>query len=215
MPFIERDAKRILFVHIPRTGGSSIEKSLSDVAPLRFLYPGKLPFLHVSPQHLTFPDFKSLLGTDFFNYCFTVVRNPYRRIESIYGMRTALARERFIKNVSPFNIWLQVNLSHASKDPFYLDGHLRPQTDYIGSGMNVFRYETGLQNIVSKVSEQTGIPLQLPEKRHLQSQHLSPIEWNYESLSLVNKFYADDFRSFKYNLQVPELRENSSGQMEL
>lgn len=215
MPFIESDGKRILFVHIPRTGGTSIEKSLSFAAPLRFFCPTKLPFLRITPQHLTFQDFKSLFGTDFFEYCFTVVRDPYCRIESVYGMRTALARERFIKDIPPFTVWLQIHLSQARNDPYHLDGHLRPQTDYIGSGMKIFRYESGLQAIVSRVSEQTGIPLQLPEQLHLRSELAGRIAWDYDSLSLVNKFYADDFRTLKYSMQIPELREKSSGELEL
>lgn len=215
MPFIESDRKRILFVHIPRTGGTSIEKSLNLVAPLRFFCPAPLPFLRMTPQHLTFHDMKSLFGTDFFEYSFTVIRDPYRRVESVYNMRTALTRERFIKDIPPFTVWLQINLSHASKDPYHFDGHLRPQTDYIGSGMKIFKYESGLPAIVGRVSEQTGIPLQLPEDRYLKTESTVRIEWNYDSLSLVNKFYADDFRTLKYSMRIPELRENSSGELEL
>jgi hypothetical protein len=215
MPFIESNSKRILFVHIPRTGGTSIEKSLNVAAPLRFFCPAPLPFLRVTPQHLTFLDMKSLFGTDFFEYSFTIVRDPYRRVESVYDMRAAMARERFIKDVPPFTVWLQMQLSYASKDSYHLDGHIRPQTDFIGSGMKIFKYESGLQAIVGRVSEQTGIPLQLPEQRYLQSKSAGRIVWDYDSLSLVNKFYADDFRTLKYNMQIPELREKSSGELEL
>lgn len=215
MPFIEVDRKRILFVHIPRTGGTSIEKSLGSAAPLRFFCPTQLPFLRVTPQHLTFQDMKSLFGTDFFDYSFTVVRDPYRRIESVYGMRIALAKDRFIKDLPPFAVWLQIALSQASKDPHHLDGHVRPQTDYIGSGMKIFKHESGLPAIVGRVSEQTGIPLQLSEQRYLQSEPAGPIAWDYDSLSLVNKFYADDFKTLKYNMRLPELREKSTGELEI
>lgn len=215
MPFIESAGKRILFVHIPRTAGTSIEQSMRSLAPLRFFSSEKMPFLSTTPQHFRLHELKALFGDEFFDYCFTVVRNPYRRIESIYRMRAMLAQERFIKTIPPFAVWLQVHLPRAITDPFYLDGHLRPQTDYIGSGMKVFRYEAGLQAIVNSVSEQTGLSLELPEQRYLSSNSENGIEWNYESLSLVNKFYAHDFKAFRYSVQIPEFEETSSIEIEL
>lgn len=215
MPFIEVAGKRILFVHIPRTGGTSIEKSMGSIAPLKLFCPAQQEFLRVTPQHLTLRDLKSLFGADFFDYCFSVVRNPYDRIASVYRMRSVLAKERFFQSLPPFDVWLKISLQRARTDPFYLDGHLRPQADYIGTGMKIFKFETGLQAIIDRVSQQTSMQLQLAKHRHLSTPLDITIDWSFESRMIANEFYSKDFEVFEYKLIANKLKHSSKNEFEI
>jgi hypothetical protein len=84
------DDIKAIFIHIPKTGGSSIEYALRQVSSQRF-YDGNVmnsiifEDVKYAPQHLPLKYFiqneKSIVS----RYdIFTVVRNPYRRVISEY-----------------------------------------------------------------------------------------------------------------------------------
>lgn len=201
MPFIETSGKKILFVHIPKTGGTSIEKAMEGISDLNFCSRAILPFLRTPPEHFTYQNICSLFGEGYFDYVFTVVRNPYKRIESEYRMRALLAKERFFTELPTFPIWLEQTLDQVMLDRGYCANHLRPQIEFIGRNVNVFRYEEGLCGVVDRVSQETGIRLILPEKRYLDSNGcVVESGWTSHSIHLVNKFYADDFDAFSYEM---------------
>lgn len=199
MPFIETSGIRMLFIHIPKTGGTSIEKSMGNLAPLNLCVRAILPFLKVPPEHFTYHNICALFGENFFDYVFTVVRNPYQRIESEFRMRSLLAKERFFKELPKFPFWLEQTLDQAMRDRNVYANHLRPQIEFVGEGINVFRYEDGLDNVVNVISKNTGVKLSLPEEKILETNDFkAEIEWTSESIRLVNCFYADDFKCFSY-----------------
>lgn len=79
---------KFVFIHIPKTGGSSIEKVLEDAGDTTLLYnnganPGVLN--GHSPQHSTYRELVDLklIPNDF--TVFSVVRNPYDRFMSDYN----------------------------------------------------------------------------------------------------------------------------------
>lgn len=202
MPFIETSEKRILFIHIPKTGGTSIEKAMENLAPLNLCIRSIPSFLKIPPEHFTYHNICALFDESFFDYTFTIVRNPYHRIESEYRMRSLLAQERFFKELPKFPFWLEQTLNQVNSDRNIYANHLRPQIEFIGKKVNVFRYEDGLENIVRKVNENTGIELSLPQEKLLQTQSIqAPIQWTSESVRMVNQFYAEDFKAFSYQAQ--------------
>ena len=83
--------KNLLFVHIPKTGGTLIENNIEKYTP-QSLYSSKtnklldLPYNKKSLQHqfyTTLYQFKNKLNINFDNIkIFSVVRNPYDRIIS-------------------------------------------------------------------------------------------------------------------------------------
>lgn len=78
---------KYLFLHIPKTGGSSIEKEfkIRGDKPVFF---SEITYLNGhSPQHTTYNELKSwnLIPDDF--TVFTVVRHPYERFVSEYNYR--------------------------------------------------------------------------------------------------------------------------------
>jgi hypothetical protein len=69
MPIFEQGATKILFLHIPKTGGTSIENMLKKHVDMSFYSPVPPSGLKITPQHLQMNDFRILfnnfLGTGF------------------------------------------------------------------------------------------------------------------------------------------------------
>lgn len=202
MPFIQAHGKKILFIHVPRTGGTSTEQWLSSVAPLRFFSYGIPSFLKCTPQHLTYSDIAALFGEEFFEYGFMIVRNPYRRLESEYKMRHVLAKQSFFGAMEPFSAWLEANIDVARNNPWHMDNHIRPQWQFASKHLQVFKFETGLDTIWDTVSRDVGIDsFQAPARPHLDTGGFDgKIEWDIKEVNLVREFYRQDFEQFDFDI---------------
>jgi hypothetical protein len=89
-------SKNYLFIHIPKTGGSSIKRMLEPTLTIRDVLLGGTPFGEaIAPhyfqkygigKHATAVQLKKELGKDQYNamYSFSIVRNPYFRTLSIF-----------------------------------------------------------------------------------------------------------------------------------
>jgi len=206
MPIIFDDVKKILFIHIPKTGGTSIEEWLSQKADLTFLaHNPRAPFNH-SPQHMTWKDIQFLFCALDWDYCFSIVRCPYRRAESefAYRHRSTLAEGRQTHN---FNTWLEEALESAENDQYYLDNHIRPQSDFLAEEMDIFRYEDGLSNIIQEISSKTGFkpPKVIPHSNKMIGN--PKFDWSSELLKKFNDFYKSDFDLLKYKMRNIIVRE--------
>ena len=132
MPFIEHNGQRILFIHVPKAGGTSIERWMAGIAPLRLHSIGKPKPMRVTPQHLRLDDIDQIFGEDYFDHVLMVVRNPFDRLESEYRMQATLAEERLWGQAPKFGPWLENALERLQKDRHADDNHLRPQWEFGG-----------------------------------------------------------------------------------
>jgi hypothetical protein len=98
MPYFKNDDVNILFIHIPKTGGSSIEAYLSEKYNIQLNEKSLYMFMdnekmikenisiNSSLQHMTYNqivEYNRVFNIDFNNIkIFAVVRNPYKRIIS-------------------------------------------------------------------------------------------------------------------------------------
>lgn len=172
---------------------------MENKAPLNLCIRAILPFLKIPPEHFTYHNICALFDEGYFDYAFTIVRDPYQRIESEFRMRSLLAKERFFKELPKFPFWLEQTLDQVTRDRNVYANHLRPQIEFIGKKVNVFHYEDGLDSVIKGINHHTGIDLSLPAEKFLHTRDLQiPIQWTSESIRLVNQFYADDFKVFSY-----------------
>lgn len=138
----ERNMK-ILFIHIPKCGGGSIEKFFRMHGFTQHLFsiePELIASLKCSPQHLHGELILSLLNTSELNYSFAIFRDPVGRIISEYRWR--------IKHplaADGFDSWYQAIREEFNKDKYLLDNHIRSQVDYLIPGLNVFRFEDSIE----------------------------------------------------------------------
>lgn len=200
MPFVQIGTTRLLYLHVPKTGGGSVEAWLKTLAPLRFYSIGVPTGLRCTPQHLRMADIRELFGDDYFDHVVMTVRNPYDRIASEYRMRAVLSGKGFWKAFPSFSLWLEQVLEAATKNPFHLDNHIRPQWHFTGSGVEVLRYEDGLPAILGRIAESLEVPP--PEdipRVHDTSASGVKVHWDLADRLRVQDFYSRDFDLFGYD----------------
>lgn len=199
MPLLSFQNHEILFIHIPKTGGTSVENFfLENGFRMRLFARRHNPCLKVNPQHLTSSEVHYLLG-DGFDYEFAVIRDPFDRIESEFFYTNKMRARRQLPNLpeESFSQWVLDSLEEAGGRPYFRDGHFRPQAQFVSAATNVFRYEDGLTRAVERVFEETNIPMDGTLPMHNKSDR-RPLSWTSEALDMVREFYAEDFLCFGY-----------------
>jgi len=204
MPIFNINNKRVLFIHIPKTGGTSIENWLSNFGEMQFYQPGIPTFMKCTPQHLTLNDCNVLFSEGFFDIIFAIVRNPYHRLLSEYFFRTADQLKTFKRRVD-FSDWLVLHLNEAQTNKHHLDNHFRPQTDFIGEQMKIFKLEDGLEKVISYLKKELKIRTSKKIQLLNKSKAKKKLSWSVEALNMVNRFYKNDFEQLKYQIQTPEI----------
>ena len=193
MPFILDH--NLLFVHIPKTGGSSIEKKFDIDKQKRdecFSYTEQLyNNIIFAPQHFT-PDLIESHYPELYSKCkkFTVVRNPYTKMisEFIYreGEFTPDKFHNFVKRI-----------------PLQITDHNLPQKRYFNNNIfysQVLRFEH-LKSGFEILAESNNFSPSLPHenKSNINTSELVS-EIKRETLDLLNDYYKEDFEFLKYDM---------------
>lgn len=159
----------LIFIHIPKCGGTSIEKMLGLSGGEECYYTKlgldkKTPIKNISfdseedyeiarsrnMQHVTFKELSASLDSNFVNssFVFSVVRNPYTRLVSEYyhclngGNRIA---KTFKNTCTSFDQFVDTQLDLPIKDRInFYDGHLETQASYLLDSSNTLN---GIQKI--------------------------------------------------------------------
>lgn len=137
---------KILFIHIPKTGGSSIE-TFFNMTKIENLYYGneigeldgvRYALQHMTAFHLKYLDLASKYFDDYFKFAF--VRNPYERVLSEYFGQDKRTRVDF--DLDLYKKWFDETHSIIDTDhklpqyEFVYDKEGRQLVDFIG------RFET-------------------------------------------------------------------------
>jgi hypothetical protein len=202
MPYYK--AVNLLFIHIPKTGGTVIEQQIKEQhkqtlrAPNSNILPS--PFNHISLQHqfyTTIYKFKDKLNVNFDNIkIFSVVRNPYDRIIS------DLFFLRLIKpNFSSEQVCNIIKNNYINRDD--IDNHNKPQYKYITdenkniiSNIKIFHCEK-LNKINKQLNEFIGFNINII-KKNVNKDYSKYL--NKESIKIINDYYKKDFELFNYPL---------------
>lgn len=204
---------KFIFIHIPRTGGTSLEFSLThlfDEEPLTFdllklLAPNAnkillgQKFSHI--KHYIQPQLKELLDklnvdyTDW--YEFTFVRNPYDRILSIYEIyartdHSTMVHDDYITNFDDFLIQLNYLPEHN-------DFH-KPQVHWIKNTLtdkiHIHKFEN-LKNEWITLCDKLGLGT-VPLLHKQQTKYKSKIVLTDEQKDKIYQIYKDDFITLNY-----------------
>ena len=124
MPLLSYNNKDLFFIHIPKTGGSSIYSNLSKQG-VNISYVDYAGSQHLNPQHFTFKMCKKQIP-NFLEYKkFTILRDPEKRILSEFHWRTKAITYQDIDE------WIYYALNAYGNDNEIYDNHIRPQSDFI------------------------------------------------------------------------------------
>lgn len=189
---------KIIFVHIPKTGGSSIEHIFDLQQPSRLFSCDVLPVL----QHLIPSALRTRMQPDewisFFK--FTVIRNPYDRIVSEYHWRkthnlTTLSFEDFLHEARDV----------VRRQDYYntpLNDHFIPQVDYFKDIEYdfVLKFENLSEDFLELLNKLSLPKMELP-KTNCSNRTSSEYRHYFDSItkSIVEEIYGEDIQFFGYN----------------
>jgi len=191
------DKKKVIFLHVPKTGGTSIE----DILDIRLLHdwnPATVP----SPQHLTCSMLRERIGSEKYDsyYKFVFVRNPWSRILSSYFWRQTLPKKR---PVLPFIKFVE-NVERVVGDRSFYDlefgDHFIPQLEYTMDVNDIFRFEKfepGVREVASKLGVAVGkIP---PKKARHYDNYID--FYNDYTRRIIARTYRDEIAEFGYEFK--------------
>ena len=203
MPVYRINNKNVLFIHVPKTGGTTVESFLEMHGKtslhnqgVKLLKPlsnsvltRSLPLQHFHAELL-----EAMFAPDFFDYTFMIVRDPLERLKSEYRHSRALGRLDTRLN---FEYWVRLMLGLTTCAPNLRNNHFRPQSQFKCFNAEVFKLEDGMEYILASVCTHLGIPT--PEKiPHERKMANITFEVTSAAKARVRAVYDSDYRAFAY-----------------
>lgn len=203
--------RKIIFIHIPKAGGSSIEKALGlygadnrgnnapDPDILYGVENGR------ALQHLTALEIKSRIPPDIWEkyFKFSFVRNPFARLVSEYSWRSEKLKKNKLPDIS-FSEFIDQFLLPAmdGADKDVLADHFKPQTEFIFNRNNLLvdfvgrleNFSEDFQILCGKI----GIKIRPPHIN--KTKHRDYREYyDPETRKSVSKIYQKDLEKLNYS----------------
>ena len=192
--------KRFLFVHIPKTGGNSIQTVLRDYSEDEIVakhsrQDGVERFAVRNPKyklkkHSALAEYRQALGEEQFAklFKFTVVRNPWDRMVSFYftpGRQKEWNAREFEKLISE---------TKSAADYLRLE---KDDVDPFGNVDRIIRFEN-LEEDFRAVCDQLGLPAaSLPKYNRSEREHYSKY-YDAKLREMVGRRFADEIKAFGY-----------------
>lgn len=207
MPIFRKDDTTVLFIHVPKAGGTSIEnlfiKSGWEVALLDRARKGTFnPNRRCSPQHMDAVSLRSRLRLETFDLIFMTVREPLSRFRSELVMRNRTLTEPWNETAAQ---WADSAVKKYHQDPYTFDNHLRPQHEFYLPAAHVFRLEAGLEQAVATLRGEHGLNLE-PEPPHAVSRHGSmpgsAVQLPTDLRTRLLDMYREDYVRFGYSESI-------------
>lgn len=199
MPVFQKDNKKILFVHIPKAGGTSIEHLFKKNGWNMTFFDGGgqysvNSFMKCSPQHIHYEIINKIFRLESFDYIFSFTRDPIDRLKSEYKWR-----KKYLNETSNFNDWFEFTFSQFYNNPFIHDNHIRPQDDFLGPNVNHFKIEDGINDGFKKFIHEIDPNFDLSVIPNvMRSSEKIALDLTEQQLSRVKTFYKNDFEKLKY-----------------
>jgi hypothetical protein len=196
MPILSVEGKTVLFIHVPRTGGTAVERHFKEHGSVCFEHTlARELGLNCAPIHFHGAVLESLFDRSLFDHVFMVVRNPIDR--AVSDFRYFVRRRQLAGKPPDFSRWLRYRLFRASRNPYYMDNHFRPQTEFECFDAAVYRLEDGLEAAVKEMNAKlgTGVPEQLPRVNEGAGVEVAV---SAADKDLIYRRYRQDFERFGY-----------------
>lgn len=195
-PFQHKTNKQIIFIHIPKTAGTSIVNALNLGTPDRRTGIRK----HYNAREII----KILGETQWLaSFRFSFVRNPWDRMLSHYRFRKKNQRLKLPIHYSDFDQFVADELFHLPR-PTTKRFNLEPQVDWLVDlsgeiNLNYIGRFERLNYDFTRICDLAKLPkMSLP---HIEASGKKVDYHSYyssNSKKLVSQFYASDIETFKY-----------------
>jgi len=208
VPIFVKGDVAVLFIHIPKTGGTSIGDALIRSGWQRSfqaspqLEPDRFHLRRVSPQHYHAALLQETLRVARFDVRFAVVRHPIERFRSEYSMRR---QDPALGDAAAVEEWADARLDRYPAEPTMLDNHLRPQHEFMLRQTAVYRLEDGLDAAVADLAGRLGVEIDVEIHRRKSNAnytdrlHSRDVQISPRLEDRLRDFYARDFRRFGYD----------------
>lgn len=195
--------KSLLFIHIPKTGGTSVEVFFEKLGCNTFLSPKEYrsfrKHLKIAPAHYDINFISEIFDLNSI-YSFTIVRNPLDRIFSIYNwVKDKSTNTDDFKKMS-FDNFIDYSFNIKSdEDPIFYN-MIKPQSDFISNKLDkIFKLELGLKNIFKEIFLDIGLNINGDfEVPFLNKSNSDKNSLNDHVIEKINKYYQKDFKEFNY-----------------
>lgn len=199
MPIFRIKQKLVLFLHIPKAGGTSVEEWLSTLGSESMRMEFKNHGLPCVPQHFHGALMSDLFAPGFFDFSFAVSRNPYKRLLSEYNYRMSHRprRERYLIPEPSFSVWTRYVLWRYAQKPYIYSNHIRPQSEFRIDGTEVFRLEDQIPELTARIAEVCEVPPmgELPRANRSKARETKIDD---ATAARIYDFYRADFDNFGY-----------------
>lgn len=201
------------FVHVPKCGGTTIERALRARFGDRGLlhdtyYATPLPrrWSKTSPQHIAWADMEAMIPDAMLDQVFAVVRHPLSRFVSTYNFN---ARSGHVPAGMGPQEWFDMGTGAPDRLPFISDNHLRRQVDLMPERTTVFRLEDGLEPVISWIDKTFGVTAE----SKAEDGNVAPAAdtKTFRALEMpgglkrrIEEYYADDYARFGYDEAPPK-----------
>ena len=132
MPIINLNKKKILFIHIPKSAGSTIEDNIINNGISLTHLIRKNSTSVISPQHYTRNDYIKEFGVKYFDHSFAIIRDPVERFVSAFTFNSH--KISIFKSLNNFINDLKSNNFYVNK----FDNHFVPSSEFILNDTKLF-----------------------------------------------------------------------------
>lgn len=216
MPLARIGGTVLFFVHIPKTGGTSVEAYLRAKGPVA-LHGTRADWSRCTPQHIHRELYAELAPPAFYDHGFAILRDPKARLISEFRMRVEPIRPKFrpmgwarmARNRAKglptyavrigrkvefldFDAWVERIFDAQRRDPYVKDNHIRPQVEFVDPAHRLFRLEAGLDPVFRWIDAVTGTP-PAPGTFHERRSALVDVPCSPGTEARIREFYAADY----------------------
>ena len=208
-----------LFVHVAKTGGTSVRAALNKLRWKDPMYYLIWPSHKVSawtghklglkfPRHAHIVAAKEMLPEPFFNqlFKFVFVRNPWDlQVSSFHHIQRE--RPEAMNGIADFNEFMRWKFNPERPYQYHIDTSLSLQSDYIvdlhGNKLVDFigRYEN-LSEDFDAVCDKVGVKLELPHKRKGDRKKDFRTYYADDTAALVAKHFSKDIEMLGYKFET-------------
>lgn len=195
MPVFTKDNKKVLFIHVPKTAGSSVTKLFLENGYERSYYSESSREPHkglCGPQHMDAKLLTEELDLSEFDYIFSVYRDPIDRHLSEFTWAPWGLCGQDIYTEDIFDDWCPKIFQAYTENPYRFDNHIRPQSEFYVDGVEVYDFDE-IDGMAEKLCARIGLEnTTLPYERSSRRDDREYVIYD-STIDLITEFYKGDY----------------------